>query len=237
MNSAGYDPKKANLSEAFQMQLELDGSDLEVQKGTPLHGPNQWPSAMPELRPALLAYWKEMESVSDQLLRAFALALRMPEEGFHSYFRKPLSQLRLIHYPKQNELASNGKIGIGAHRDTSAFTVLLQDDAGGLELCLKSGEWVVAPPIPGCFVINIGDMMKHWSNGQFMSTLHRVINNSGRPRFSVPFFANGDYDAVVNVLPHLVPEGTEPLYAPLACGPYILDRFQSSWPTALQLTR
>jgi len=81
-----------------------------------------------------------------------------------------------------------------------ARPILWQDHNGGLEIQSKSGEWVLAPPIPETFVINIGNTMQIWTNGEFSSTPHRVINRSGIDRYSIPFFANPRYDVPVKPL-------------------------------------
>jgi len=235
MNSIGYDrTKKGNLLEAFQIQLELGPDDPHVRAGTPLHGPNQWSAHMPELRHWMLDYWQQMDRVSDMLLRAFAMTLGVEETHFHQFFRKPLSQLRLLRYPPQGGTIAEDQIGAAAHCDTGAFTILLQDDVGGLEVWSKKSEWIVVPPVAHSFIINIGDMMKRWTNGRFASTPHRVVNRYGKERYSIPFFINGDYDAVVTPLPHLVPQGTKPKFGPLHCGEFITDRFREVWPNAGQ---
>ncbi|KAK6798381.1 hypothetical protein RDI58_006083 [Solanum bulbocastanum] len=64
----------------------------------------------------------------------------------------------------------------------------------------KTGEWISAPPIPGTFVCNIGDMLKILSNGIYESTLHRVINNSPKYRVCVAYFYEPNFDAAVKPL-------------------------------------
>ncbi|KAK0595862.1 hypothetical protein LWI29_010684 [Acer saccharum] len=63
-----------------------------------------------------------------------------------------------------------------------------------------SGEWISAPPIPGAFVCNIGDMLKLFSNGLYESTVHRVINNSPKYRVCVAYFYETNFDAAVEPL-------------------------------------
>ena len=109
------------------------------------------------------------------------------------------------------------------HQDTGAFTMLLQDGTGGLEIRNRAGEWIAASSVPGAYVINIGDSMMRWTNGRFVSTPHRVVNRSVRPRYSVPFFVNPDYDVAIEPLPHLVPAGEAPRFAPLHNGQYMVD--------------
>jgi isopenicillin N synthase-like dioxygenase len=142
---------------------------------------------------------------------------------------KPLTQLRLLHYPLQP--ADAGAQGVEAHTDPGALTVLAQDSVGGLEASNRAGQWVAAPPIRHSFVINIGDMMQRWTNGRFVSTPRRVANRTGRDRISVPFFVNPDYGATI--APALGGEGrAEALYEPLASGPYIEAAYRAAWPRA-----
>ena len=104
---------------------------------------------------------------------------------FQSLPHKPPSQLRLIHYP-YNPTAGEA-FGIGSHTDYECLT-LLSSTAPGLEVLNSAGRWIDAPPLPGALVVNIGDMMEIWTNGEFVATSHRV-----RPvkeeRYSVPCFS------------------------------------------------
>ncbi|KAF8410105.1 hypothetical protein HHK36_002627 [Tetracentron sinense] len=74
------------------------------------------------------------------------------------------------------------------------------DDIPALQVRNRSGELILAVPIPGTFVCNIGDMLKIWSNGLYESTLHQVINNSPKYRVSVAFFYEPNFNAVVEPL-------------------------------------
>lgn len=46
-----------------------------------------------------------------------------------------------------------------------------------------------------------------WSNDKYISNLHRVINKSGRERYSIPFFYSGNPDYVIRCLPGCAGEG------------------------------
>ena len=105
----------------------------------------------------------------------------------------------------------------------NAFTLLMQDDTGGLEVERKDGEWIAAPPMAGAYVINIGDMMMRWTNGRFVSTPHRVVNRALKPRYSIPFFANPDYDVTIAPIEGLLRPGEPPRYEPLQNGPYMVE--------------
>lgn len=222
-------PKR--MLEAFQIMRELGADDADVRAGNVMYGPNRWPDAAPEFdaakfRAAMETYYDEAWGLAERLLGAFARGLGREPGYFAPFFTKPLAQLRLLHYPPQPVAASAQ--GVEAHSDPSAFTILLQDEVGGLEVRNRAGQWIAAPPIPGTLVINIGDMLMRWTNGRFVSTPHRVANRAGQGRFSVPFFVNPDYAATI--APVLGEGQGAPRYQPLACGPYLEEAFRAAWP-------
>lgn len=192
----GRDPKlKENLQEAFQIHLEYSKTHPAVAKGVPLYGPNLWPTAMPDLRPRMTAYQARLKLMGERLMGLFALALGLPEDGLAPDLQAPTSILRLLHYPPQAPDSSADHIGTRAHTDTGIITILSQDQIGGLEVMLKTGEWVSATPRKHSYVINLGEVMRSWSDGLFAATPHRVINRYGAERYSVPYFVNPNYHA------------------------------------------
>lgn len=213
--------------EGFQIHAELPPDDPDVLAGKPLHAPNPWPSFMPELRPVTLEYYSAVQSLGMSMLRAFARALQMEEDFFGPYFQKPLMMLRLLHYPPQDVVTDENDIGVLAHTDAGGFTILLQDMNGGLEIRTKDGEWARVPPIENTFVINLGEMMQAWTNGVFMATPHRVVNWTGRDRYSIPFFMNPNFDAVIRPIRI---EGDEARFPTLQSGPHLLETYRRIWP-------
>ncbi|RVW61248.1 Protein DMR6-like oxygenase 2 [Vitis vinifera] len=78
---------------------------------------------------------------------------------------------------------------VGRYKDAEALTVLFQDGVKGLEVKGKvDGEWIGVKPIPNAYIINVGDIIKVWSNDKYESVEHRVVANSEKERFSIPFF-------------------------------------------------
>ena len=65
--------------------------------------------------------------------------------------------------------------------------------------------WLDAPPRPGAFVLNVGDIGERWSNGTLRSTPHRVLNRTGRDRYSIPYFFDPAAAAVVVAAARLRP--------------------------------
>jgi isopenicillin N synthase-like dioxygenase len=183
---------RPDQKEGLYFGQELSADHPLVQAGTPLHGPNLFPAVPAELRPVVLEYMAALTVLGHRLLGGIALGLGLPESYFADHgTRDPLTLFRIFNYPPP---ASPGLWGVGEHTDYGLLTILLQDDVGGLEVKSKSG-WVPAPPLPGSFVCNIGDMLDRMTRGVYRSTPHRVCNVSGRDRMSFPFFFDPNFFA------------------------------------------
>ena len=166
---------------------------------TRLQGPNQWPSALPDLKPALLAWQTRATAVAIRLLKAFALSLDQPEDAFDSIYRdSPNHRMKIVRYPGRD--ATDGDQGVGAHKDGGFLTLLLQDDNKGLQV-EYDGSWVNVDPLPGTLVVNIGELLELASNGYLRATVHRVVTPpAGVERISVPFFFSARLDATIPLL-------------------------------------
>jgi isopenicillin N synthase-like dioxygenase len=204
--------------EAFDLAVDLPADAPEVRAGTPLLGPNVWPE-LSGFREDVTAYYQAVFALGRRLLRGFALALGLADTAFDHFVTCPPSQLRLVHYPPSASTGPGEGLGIGAHTDYECFTILLPT-ASGLEVLNGVGEWVDAPPLPGAFIVNIGDMMEVWTNGELVATSHRVRLVS-EERFSFPLFFACDYHTVVEPLPPFVGPDRPTRYAPIAAGDHL----------------
>src|SRR4051812_42598128 len=185
---------KPDQKEGIYFGAELAADDPRVMAGTPLFGPNLFPAEPVGFRETVLAYMDALTSLGHRLMAGLALSLDLPE----SYFADrctgdPLVLFRIFNYPPP---ADPGLWGVGEHTDYGLLTILLQDDAGGLEVRSQS-RWVAAPPVPGTFVCSIGDMLDRMTGGLFRSTPHRVRNPAPRARLSFPFFFDPNFFAPV----------------------------------------
>lgn len=124
-------------------------------------------------------------------------------------------------------------MGAGEHTDYGNITLLATDNVGGLEVKTRGGEWIAAPVMPGAFVVNIGDCLMRWTNDIYVSTPHRVVNRSGRERYSIAFFFDPNPDARVAAIPSCVPAGGKPLYPPILAAEHLKMRLDASKPVEI----
>lgn len=186
---------RPDLKEGIYFGTELSDDDERVRAGWPMHGRNLFPERPEELRSAVLTYIDEVTRVGHLVMEGIALSLGLSNSFFHDRLTSdPLILFRIFHYPPQKEGTSQW--GVGEHTDYGLLTILLQDAVGGLQV-KSSGRWVDAPPIPGTFVCNIGDMLDRMTGGLYRSTPHRVMNVSGRRRLSFPLFFDPSFEARV----------------------------------------
>lgn len=166
---------------------------------TRMVGPNQWPETLPELREVALKYQAVLAALAVRLVRAFSAALGQPETVFDSIFDvNPHQLIKTIRYPGRDK--TEGDQGVGAHKDGGFVTILLQDVQEGLQVEYENG-WIDAPPIPGTFVINIGEMFELASNGYLRATVHRAITPpAGTDRLSIGYFFGARLDATIPLL-------------------------------------
>lgn len=165
-----------------------------------LHGPNQWPAALPEFRPVALDWQRAIEALLLQLLQACAEALGQPREAFGPLYRQaPWVTMKLIRYPGRG--AGEDDQGVGAHKDGELLSLILQDGIGGLQVQTDDGGWIDATPTPGSYVVNIGEQLELASDGYLKAAVHRVRSPAaGRERLSAAFFLGAQLDGTIPML-------------------------------------
>lgn len=164
-----------------------------------LIGPNLWPDAQPALRTVAAEWHDHLSGVARRLLRAWAIALGAPESYFDEHFGEPSTLIKIVRYPGKED--PTPQQGVGAHKDSGVLTLLwVEPGKGGLQV-RRGGEWVDAPPVPGAFVVNIGELLEYATQGYLTATDHRVISPTfPDDRISVPFFFNPALDAQLPII-------------------------------------
>jgi isopenicillin N synthase-like dioxygenase len=202
-NRAGLEHTRGQPDWREQVDIGPEQEALKVTTTSPtwqrLIGPNQWPSALPGLKPVILKYQAAVTALGIQLTELLVEALGQKRDVFAPvYTPAPNQLLKIIRYPGRNE--GESRQGVGAHKDSGFVTILLQDRIGGLQVERENG-WIDAPPVKGTFIINIGELLELASSGFVRANVHRVVSPpSDTDRLSVAFFFGANLNATVPVL-------------------------------------
>ncbi|EXS71219.1 isopenicillin N synthase family dioxygenase [Sphingobium sp. Ant17] len=234
----GYEPLRGqtlepgmppDLKEGFYLGIHVDADDHRASRHFNV-GPNLWPESLPEFQAVTTRYLDIMQELAVVLLGGIALSLDLPGDFFDPLKVDPLATLRLLHYPPQPANSAPGEKGCGAHTDFGGITILLQDGVGGLQVWdHDAATWLNAHPIPGAFIVNLGDLIGRWTNDRYRSTVHRVINSSGRERYSVPFFFAGNPDHRVECIKTCLSNGELAKYPPVTVDEHMRRRYEMSY--------
>ncbi|KAI1202163.1 2OG-Fe(II) oxygenase [Nemania serpens] len=196
---------------------------------------------LPRFKEDIVRYWRSCLAVARALVRTFALSLDLPEDFFADKFTHPDAALALNYYPPlqapqgqgstsqgrgegEGESEGEAEVSIGSHTDFQLFTILWQDDSGGLQVLNRRGQWINARPVAGTFVVNIADYMQRITNDRYVSTVHRAQNRSGKERISMPFFFGFNLNESCGVLDCCVAEGEERKYGEISCEEWVQRR-------------
>ena len=197
--------------------------------GAPDTTRNLWPGDLPGFQAGLDAYYRAMLKLGLHLSRLIARSLLLPANFFDEALTYPSAPLRLLRYPAQPPDAQFNQLGAGAHTDWGWITLLAQDECGGLEVETAAGDWIRAEPVPGTFVINLGDLVARWTNGLYHSNMHRVMNNRAqRDRHSIVLFYNPEYKTRIECLPTCLATGDTALHPPCTAGEHLAQRYNDS---------
>ena len=220
VNSKLAEVKKPNQSASFMMMREDKAQIADVY----LSGPNQWPE-IAGFREILENYTSQMTRLGKNLMRLALMSVGIEDLSILSSFETPTIWLRLLHYPPIPKSSPNDLYGSAPHTDFGCLTILTQDDIGGLQVQTKNGDWIDVPKVEGSFVVNVGDMLSRLTNGILRSTPHRVINKSGKERFSCPFF----FDPHVNTNIQPLKGTGKPKFPPINFSEFLQGELKASY--------
>ncbi|CCM03542.1 uncharacterized protein FIBRA_05676 [Fibroporia radiculosa] len=207
------------------------------------HMPNIWlpEGILPGFKETCLGFFWACYKVELTILRALALGLHLSEDYLVQFHAAPDNQLRLLHYPSVplSQLKNDEIARIGAHSDFGSLTMLMQDNAGGLEVenPNRPGEFTPATPIEGSIIVNAGDFLMRWSNDTIKSTVHRVrappnlVSADGMTpeRYSIPYFSSADYTKTVDCLPGTYSAENPKKYEAISAKQYIWQRLAATY--------
>lgn len=217
--------------EAFSMGHPIPPEDPAL-LALPFYAATPWPT-LAGFREQLETCYHAMFGVGEAVLSAFATHLGAPADFFASVSRNTYSNLRVVHYPPQEAVQHITDVGVRAHEDQGLVTLLIQDMNGGLEVLGPEGDWLPVVPDERAIVLNVGKLLTRWTNGQLKSALHKVVNRSGRERYSIPLFVHPNYHQVID--PRDFAGSDKPKFEPIVAGEQVYSNFsreRKSWAQA-----
>lgn len=199
------------------------------------YGANIWPTKPQSFKDNWTAYYRAMEQLGAQIMQMLGAALKVDESFFVEYHSHHISALRSQNYPALGTKVLPGQLRAGVHSDYGSVTLLYPDpNVGGLEVKSPDGNWIKAPIVNDAYIINIGDLLSHWTNDRWVSTLHRVVEPDGNEgitspkRQSIAYFMNPNYDAMIKAIPTCISDGNPAKYDPVLAGHYLMNKFKTS---------
>jgi isopenicillin N synthase-like dioxygenase len=216
----GLDGKAVSPDIKERFQYNVAPPELVTEAARRRTGDPRWPD-MPGFEAFIRTHAAKRATLARQMVRAFALSLELAEDYFDAVYRNLNGSFLYNYYPPiEPEKLRPDQWSFSPHTDYGMFTILSQDDTGGLQTRNAAGEWIDVPPIEGTFVVNVGDTLQMWTNDLYVSTLHRAANTYGRARISAVFFTEPQEDTLISCLPSCQGPGNPPRYEPIVAGDY-----------------
>jgi len=205
---------KPNLNAKFSINREGGSGGASMTDEQRRARVNVWPDDLPGFREALVDYHSRIENLGRRFLPLWATGLNLPPDYFDRFFATPHLTMSLLYYPPQKEIGAR-QYGIAPHTDNAMMTFLAQKDIPGLAVRMPTGHWRAVDIVAGTLLVNTGNLLVRWTNDEYLSTKHRVINSNTVDRYSIPVFFGPSGDALIEVLPTCQNRERPPLYEPI----------------------
>ncbi len=205
-----YEAGTVARCESFDLAMDLPGESSVEFGGL---GANLWPDDLPGFQDIVYGWYLAARQAARQLFVAFAEMYDLPPDTFTQYeSERSSSMMRLLRYPPNEGKTADNVVGISAHTDYEAFTLMSQT-APGLELLTRDDQWVEPPVFQDRFIVIVGDMLERLTNGTVRATRHRVKDTEWE-RLSLILFNAFDADAVIAPLPQFVSDDNPARFEP-----------------------
>ncbi|KAJ4051460.1 hypothetical protein NW761_014550 [Fusarium oxysporum] len=219
------DSRHSDLKEAFDVGKENDPTR-----------PNQWPENWPEFRDDMNFFFEKCHEVHLVLLRVLAEQVGVDGSFFEPHVDEKDHFFRVIYYPETTRAAFKERTRASAHTDYGTLTLLFNDESGGLQVRRADGKYIDAPPIPGCAIINVGDLLSRWFNDILISTEHRVVEPVPKAdadgnipdiipaRYSIAWFGHPNREALVEPIKACCTAANPQKYGAVYAGTHVVER-------------
>ena len=192
-----------------------------------------WPAGQESFKDTISTLYPALTQAANNILEALALALDLSNpQYFVNTHDEEDHELRFLFYPPVERPLKPGQLRAGAHTDYGSITLVFQDQAGGLEVKLRSGEWISVPYMPDTMVVNVGNLLQRWSNDKYCSNPHRVIppttEQKDNCRYSIAFFCHPNSRTTISCLPSCQSPENPPRYSSIFAGDYIVELLQAT---------
>jgi len=191
----------------IQIQRKKDTKEAFDFSSPDAYDPTKYPTEIPNFKESVDEFRLPFKELTEDLLRGFAIYLNLEPDTFvpfHSYDYKKgcFSLLRSILYPPAaGQMENDELLRLGNHQDMGTFTLLFQDDSGGLEALDKDGNWRQVPPLPGAITVMTGQVLECWSGGKIKAVMHRVrahTSNINKHRQTHVYFVAADLNVPIS---------------------------------------
>ncbi|KAL3693574.1 hypothetical protein R1sor_007225 [Riccia sorocarpa] len=180
---------------------------------------SRYPLNPPFYRATILEYAREMQTLHSKILSIMWEMLGLSAEQVEKIMYVKNITMRTNFYPLRKE--SDPPVGVcHPHSDPGGLTLLLADDVSGLQV-KKDGRWVQVDPLPGAFIVNVGDASEIISNGTYKSVEHRGMPNQTQERLTIATFSGPLLEDEIGPLDEILSVENRPRYRSDIFGNYI----------------
>nr|GLL20519.1 gibberellin 3-beta-dioxygenase 3-like [Ipomoea trifida] len=191
----------------------LPGSPLELARRV-------WPKDYTTFCTVTEDYQEQMRGLAEKITCLIFKSLGISREDVEWF--EPKSMEAFLHFNSYPNCPDPARaLGMVPHTDATLITLLYQSNTNrALQVYGPNLKWVDVEPISNAIIVNIGDLLHIYSNGQCKTVLHRAIVSETHHRISVGYFFGAKSDANLSSPLKLIKGGDFPMYRPITWKEY-----------------